>query len=74
VPTARKPSGFKPIKPVPTIAAKPTNPNGLQAQQAPGQQAQQDNEEDINAVLADPVNKNRPEVRQIQSLLQRMKK
>lgn len=64
VPTG-KPSGFKPIKPVgtaPTIAQRPQNPNG---------NAQQDNA-DMDDVLADPMNKNKPEVRQIQSLLQRM--
>lgn len=71
VPTTKKPTGFKPIKPVPTIAGKPTNPNGSQSST---QQAQQDDEEDLDAVLADPMNKNKPEVRQIQSLLQRMQK
>lgn len=61
-----KPSGFAPIKPIgstPTIATKPTNPNG-----------QQDDEDDPDAILNDPANKNRPEVRQIQSLLQRMQR
>jgi hypothetical protein len=87
VPTANKPSGFKPIKPVgssPTMAGRPTNPNGPQAQQAgvPGQpnqqfgrnaqQGQGDEEQDVNNMLLDPANKNKPEVRQIQSLLQRM--
>lgn len=70
VPSVSKPSGFKPIKPTPTIAGKPTNPNGSQTSQQSGQ----DDEEDINAMLADPMNKNKPEVRQIQSLLQRMKR
>jgi hypothetical protein len=79
VPTANKPSGFKPIKPVgssPTMAGRPTNPNGPQAQQF-GQNAQQgqgDEEQDLNNMLADPANKNKPEVRQIQSLLQRMQR
>lgn len=67
VPTAKKPSGFKPIKPVgsaPTIAQRPQNPNG---------NSQQDQDSaDMDDVLADPMNKNKPEVRQIQSLLQRM--
>lgn len=70
VPTAKKPSGFKPIKPVgtaPTMAQRPQNPNGMQ-QQAQGQ----DQEQDLDDMLADPMNKNKPEVRQIQSLLQRM--
>ena len=57
--------GFKPIKPVgtsPTIAGTPTNPNGPQ-----------DNEQDdLEALVTDPMNKNKPEVRQIQSLLQRL--
>lgn len=63
VPTANK-STFKPIKPVgtsPTMAQRPTNPNGAQ-----------EDDEDVDDVLADPMNKNKPEVRQIQSLLQRM--
>ena len=71
VPTAKKPSGFKPIKPVgtaPTIAQKPMNPNGPAAQPTQGQ----GEESDVDDMLADPMNKNKPEVRQIQSLLQRM--
>jgi hypothetical protein len=66
VPSTNK-SGFKPIRPVgsaPTMANKPTNPNGPQS----------DEDDDVDAVLADPMNKNKPEVRQIQSLLQRMKR
>lgn len=82
VPTANKPSGFKPIKPVgssPTMAGRPTNPNGPQAQQAgvpgqPNQQGQDSEEQDVNNMLLDPANKNKPEVRQIQSLLQRMQR
>lgn len=57
------PSGFKPIKPVgtsPTIAGTPTNPNGPNDQ------------EDLDALVTDPMNKNKPEVKQIQSLLQRL--
>lgn len=75
IPTANKPSGFKPIKPVgssPTMAGRPTNPNGPQAQQT-GMQWQ-DDDQDVNNMLADPANKNKPEVRQIQSLLQRMQR
>ena len=60
-----QPGGFKPIKPVgtsPTIAGTPTNPNGPQ-----------DTEQgDLEAMVSDPMNKNKPEVRQIQSLLQRL--
>ncbi len=66
VPSTNK-SGFKPIRPVgsaPTMANKPANPNGPQS----------DEDDDVDAVLADPMNKNKPEVRQIQSLLQRMKR
>jgi hypothetical protein len=79
VPTANKPSGFKPIKPVgssPTMAGRPTNPNGPQAQRfgQNTQQGQGDEEQDLNNMLADPANKNKPEVRQIQSLLQRMQR
>jgi hypothetical protein len=58
-------STFKPIKPVgssPTLARPPTNPNGTS------------DEEDIDAMVNDPQNKNKPEVRQIQSLLQRMQR
>ncbi len=64
VPT-KKPGGFAPIKPIgstPTIGGNPTNPNGPQG------------DEDADEILNDPQNKNRPEVRQIQSLLQRMKR
>lgn len=67
VPTTNRPSGFKPIKPVgtaPTIAQKPQNPNGPAGQQG--------DEADVDDMLTDPMNKNKPEVRQIQSLLQRM--
>lgn len=65
VPAAKRPSGFKPIKPIgstPTIAGTPTNPNGQAG----------DEEADADEILANPANKNKPEVRQIQSLLQRM--
>lgn len=64
VPVAKRPSGFKPIKPIgstPTIAGTPTNPNGQSGEEA-----------DADEILANPANKNKPEVRQIQSLLQRM--
>jgi hypothetical protein len=63
--TGARPSGFKPIKPVgssPTIAGTPTNPNG----------PQNDNTSDLEAMVSDPMNKNKPEVKQIQSLLQRL--
>ena len=57
--------GFKPIKPIgnsPTIAGTLTNPNGPQdAEQG-----------DLEAMVNDPMNKNKPEVKQIQSLLQRL--
>ncbi len=56
-------SGFKPIKPVgssPTIAGTPTNPNGAQ------------DAEDLDSLVNDPMSKNKPEVKQIQSLLQRL--
>lgn len=66
--TGARPSGFKPIKPqgtvgsLPTTANKPTNPNGPQdAEQG-----------DLEAMVTDPMNKNKPEVKQIQSLLQRL--
>jgi hypothetical protein len=59
--------GFKPIKPIgssPTIAGKPTNPNGSQtSNQSDG---------DLESLVTDPMNKNKPEVKQIQSLLQRL--
>jgi hypothetical protein len=61
-------SGFKPIKPqgtvgaLPSTANKQTNPNGPQ-----------DNDQgDLEAMVSDPMNKNKPEVKQIQSLLQRL--
>ena len=61
--TGAQPGGFKPIKPIgssPTIAGTPTNPNGPSDQ------------EDLEALVTDPMNKNKPEVKQIQSLLQRL--
>ncbi len=63
--TGARPGGFKPIKPVgssPTIAGTPTNPNG----------AQDNDQSDLEAMVTDPMNKNKPEVKQIQSLLQRL--
>ena len=64
-------SSFKPIKPVgssPTIARPNTNPN-------PNAQQDDDTEgAELDSALQDPQTKNRPEVRQIQSLLQRMKR
>lgn len=62
-------SSFKPIKPVgssPTIARPNTNPNGQQDDDTEGAE--------LDTALQDPQTKNRPEVRQIQSLLQRMKR
>lgn len=63
--TGAQSGGFKPIKPVgtsPTIAGTPTNPNGPQdAEQG-----------DLESLVTDPMNKNKPEVKQIQSLLQRL--
>ena len=64
---ANVPGAIKPIKPqgtvgkLPGTANKPTNPNG-----------EMGGEEDLNAMIDDPMNKNKPEVKQIQSLLQRM--
>jgi hypothetical protein len=62
-------SSFKPIKPVgssPTMARPPTNPNGPQDDDTEGSA--------LDSAMQDPQTKNRPEVRQIQSLLQRMKR
>ena len=65
--TGAQPSGFKPIKPqgtvgsLPSTANKPTNPNG-----------EMGGEEDLNALVNDPAKKNDPNVKQIQSLLQRL--
>jgi hypothetical protein len=62
-------SSFKPIKPVgssPTIARPNTNPNGPQDDDSEGAE--------LDTALQDPQTKNRPEVRQIQNLLQRMKR
>ena len=66
--TGAQPGGFKPIKPqgtvgsLPTTANKPTTPNG----------AQDAEQSDLEAMVTDPMNKNKPEVKQIQSLLQRL--
>lgn len=60
-------SGFKPIKPqgtvgsLPTVGGAPANPNGPQG-----------SEEDFDSLMNDPASKNKPEVKQIQSLLQRL--
>jgi len=62
-------SSFKPIKPVgssPTMARPNINPNGPQDDDTEGSE--------LDTALQDPQTKNRPEVRQIQSLLQRMKR
>lgn len=66
----RKPGGFKPIKPVgtsPTTTGSttaPTNPNGTDTDDQ--------QEQDVNALITDPATKNKPEVQQIAKLLQRM--
>jgi hypothetical protein len=63
-------SSFAPIKPVgssPTMARTNTNPNSQK----------DDNDtagQELDTALQDPANKNRPEVTQIQNLLQRMKR
>lgn len=60
-------SGFKPIQPqgtvgsLPSTANKSTNPNG-----------EMGDEQDLNALVNDPAKKNDPNVKQIQSLLQRL--
>lgn len=59
---ANVPGAIKPIKPVPTIAGRPTDPNGQMS----------GDEEDLDALVNDPTKKNDPNVKQIQSLLQRM--
>lgn len=59
--TPQTKSTFKPIKPIGSTAA-------------PNPQQQGDQDQEIADVMDDPANKNRPEVRQIQSLLQRMKR
>lgn len=65
VPTAAKSqSMFKPVQPKGTSAAAPTSTAA----------AQDEEEQDIDAFISDPKNKNKPEVRQIQNLLQRMQK
>lgn len=71
----KKTGGFKPIKPIgtsPTTTGStpaPTNPNGPVAGTDDEEQ-----EQDINAILTDPATKNKPEVQQIARLLQRMSK
>ena len=62
-------SSFKPIKPVgssPTTAGPNTKPNSPQDNDTEGSE--------LDTALQDPQTKNSPEVRQIQSLLQRMKR
>lgn len=70
VPTAPKTSGFKPIKPIGTSQSpngpRPNNPNGPSNQQ--GTEA-----DELDQIIHDPQNQNSPEVKQIQSLVQRIK-
>lgn len=70
VPTAPKTSGFKPIKPIGTSQTpngpKPNNPNS-------GNQQQDSEGDELDQIIHDPQNQNSPEVRQIQSLVQRIK-
>ena len=69
VPTAPRTSGFKPIKPIGTSQTpngpKPNNPTGGNQQDGEG--------EELDQIIHDPKNQNSPEVRQIQSLVQRIK-
>lgn len=74
VPTAPKTSGFKPIKPIGTSQTpngpKPNNPNGANSTQ---QKQQDDETEELDQIIHDPQNQNSPEVKQIQSLVQRIR-
>jgi hypothetical protein len=60
---ANVPGAIKPIKPVPTIAGRPTDPNGPMSA---------GDEEDLNALVNDPSKKNDPAVKQIQMMLQKL--
>jgi hypothetical protein len=61
-----------PVKPTTSAATiKPTSTTKPMAG-ASAQQQDDDEEQDLNALITDPQTKNRPEVRQIQNLLQRM--
>jgi hypothetical protein len=57
------PGAIKPIKPVPTIAGRPTDPNGSMAA---------GDKKDLNALLNDPSNQNDPAVKQIQMMLDKL--
>lgn len=74
VPTAKPTGGFKKIAPQGTVGTLPTtggpaptspNPSQASATQAGG-------EADLDQLVNDPQKKNSPEVKQIQSLLQRL--
>lgn len=68
-------SGFKKIQPQGTVGALPTT-GGAPGQHPPTQPGaapgQQDAQQDLDQIISDPQTKNSPEVRQIQSLLQRL--
>lgn len=79
MPGANKPaSGFKKIAPqgtvgtLPTTGGAPQQPTTAPRQGAPVAPGQQDAEQDLDQIIADPQKKNSPEVRQIQNLLQRL--
>jgi hypothetical protein len=82
VPTTKKPSGFKPIAPQGSVGKLPSTggaPAQSASQTAPqssiapqGSMGAQGQEQDMDDLLANPANKNAPEVKQIQSLLQRL--
>lgn len=81
--SAPKPSGFKPIAPqgsvgeLPSLGGAPAQPaaqpqSAITPQGSTGTQGAQGQEQDMDALLTNPANKNSPEVKQIQSLLQRL--
>ena len=72
VPTAPRTSGFKPIKPIGTSQT----PNGPKQNSPTGSgntQQQGAETDELDQIVNDPKNQNSPEVKQIQSLVQRIR-
>ena len=77
VPSTPPSSGFKKIAPQGTVGKLPSTANqqpatGQQAQQTTSQQSANGQETDIDQLVNDPAKQNDPDVKQIQSLLQRL--
>lgn len=74
VPSAKPTTGFKKIAPQGTVGALPTTggPAPTSPNQSQAGSSQQADQSDLDQLVNDPQKKNSPEVKQIQSLLQRL--